>query len=309
MNNKIFAPVLIPTLNRYEHFKRCVETLSLCELANQTVLYVVLDYPLKEKHWEGYNQIIAYLPFINAFKELHIIKREVNYGPYKNLYNSIDFLFESYEEIIFSEDDNVFSTNFLKHVNTGLRVYQHRKDIFSISGYNSPIIMPAFYKHDVYLRKGFTAWGVGLWKDKWQNVDWTMSEFNACIDDISFIKRVKNETGHLNQLLNMRKSQIPLGDGIILVHLLKYRMFSIYPVVSKVRNTGHDGSGVHCQLGLGSEKYLNQKIDEGNLKTEFLPEIVENKRLSKYIFKQRNPSLFVRIISKVGKTIKLYTVK
>ena len=37
MNN--FAPVLIPTLCRYDHLKRCIESLSACTHAEKTDLY------------------------------------------------------------------------------------------------------------------------------------------------------------------------------------------------------------------------------------------------------------------------------
>lgn len=49
-----FSPVLICTLNRYVHFKRCIESLSACTYADKTDLFIGLDYPLKDEHWEGY---------------------------------------------------------------------------------------------------------------------------------------------------------------------------------------------------------------------------------------------------------------
>ena len=61
MMNENLAPVTIPTLCRYEHFKRCIESLSRCTLADKTEVYVALDYPAKESHWDGYNKIKDYL--------------------------------------------------------------------------------------------------------------------------------------------------------------------------------------------------------------------------------------------------------
>ena len=52
-----YAPVLIPTLCRYEHFKRCIESLSACTGAEHTDVYIGLDYPAKESHRAGYEQI------------------------------------------------------------------------------------------------------------------------------------------------------------------------------------------------------------------------------------------------------------
>ena len=40
-----FYPVVIPALNRYEHFKNCVESLAKNTLTGETELIIALDYP------------------------------------------------------------------------------------------------------------------------------------------------------------------------------------------------------------------------------------------------------------------------
>ena len=55
MDKITFAPVIIPTLCRFEHFNRCIESLSKCTWAEYTEVYIGLDYPAKESHWGGYN--------------------------------------------------------------------------------------------------------------------------------------------------------------------------------------------------------------------------------------------------------------
>ena len=49
-----FYPVIIYTLNRYEHFRRCVESLARNTHAEQTELVIGLDYPPSEKYVEGH---------------------------------------------------------------------------------------------------------------------------------------------------------------------------------------------------------------------------------------------------------------
>ena len=39
------APVIIPTLCRYDHFKRLMESLNKCTWADKTDVYIGLDYP------------------------------------------------------------------------------------------------------------------------------------------------------------------------------------------------------------------------------------------------------------------------
>jgi len=99
MNN--YAPVVIPTLNRHTHFKCCVESLATCTNADRTDLFIFLDYPLKDVHWEGYELIKAYLPNIKGFKTVNIIEREKNYGAINNFFKSLEFIFNKYDRLIF----------------------------------------------------------------------------------------------------------------------------------------------------------------------------------------------------------------
>ena len=43
------APVIIPTLCRYDHFKRLMESLNKCTWADKTDVYIGLDYPAKRR--------------------------------------------------------------------------------------------------------------------------------------------------------------------------------------------------------------------------------------------------------------------
>lgn len=56
-----YAPVIIPTLCRYEKFRNCMETLSQCTGADKTTVYIGLDYPLNQSHVAGYQWIKKYL--------------------------------------------------------------------------------------------------------------------------------------------------------------------------------------------------------------------------------------------------------
>ena len=75
---KRFSPILVGTLNRYEHFKRCIESLKKCQLANESQLFIALDYPKESIHEEGYLKIKKYLSSITGFKSLEIINKQPN---------------------------------------------------------------------------------------------------------------------------------------------------------------------------------------------------------------------------------------
>ena len=52
-----YAPVLIPTLNRDRHLKRCLDSLAASSVAKYTDIYISLDYPPSEKYVAGYERV------------------------------------------------------------------------------------------------------------------------------------------------------------------------------------------------------------------------------------------------------------
>ena len=56
-----YAPIIIPTLNRIEHLKRCITSLQKNPWAKYTPLIVSVDYPPNERYVEGYKKVCKYL--------------------------------------------------------------------------------------------------------------------------------------------------------------------------------------------------------------------------------------------------------
>lgn len=112
------APVIIGTLNRFEHFHDCLESLEKCTMADETDVYVALDFPPSEKYVEGWKKIDAYLKekeSNNHFHKLIVYRRNQNCGvggPTSNFALLHAEMRKNFEYYIISEDDNVFSPNF-----------------------------------------------------------------------------------------------------------------------------------------------------------------------------------------------------
>ena len=297
-----FAPVTICVLNRYKHFKSCVESLAACIDADNTELFIGLDYPLKEEHWDGYKKIKEYLPEIKGFKAVSIIERDRNFGPEENFRDVRRIVFERYDRVIVSEDDNVFSASFLTFVNKGLAVYKDRPDIFAVGGYNS-LPIPDWYKHEVYLRTSLAGWGIGFWRDKIDRVNWSLDSFNTMLSDRRNYKILKKYyKKYLPQLLRIRDTGVITGDGVLFLHMLQNNMYSVYPVESRVRNNGHDGSGVNCGH---SKVYLNQEIHEGIADTCFPSDLQADEKLTDYIMQQIQLSFTQKIKELVPEHIRI----
>lgn len=285
-----FAPVLILTLCRYEHFKNCVESLSACKYSNKTDIFIALDYPLNKSHWEGYRKIDKYLvKSKNNFRSVNIIRRMENYGVLKNFQEATKVIFEKYDRYIVSEDDNIFSPNFLEYINKGLDKYKDSKYVFAINGYNYPVSMPSDYEKNTYLWKGLAGWGYGIWRDRWVNADIDLMS-DKCFAIVSEYLSKKRNIIELNKyaghyfpsLLKMVNSKSIRGDTLVNMYIIKNNLVCLFPVESKVRNMGHDGSGIHCGL-IKNGIYSKQVIDSNNY-FEFDNEIeCENRQIYKIL--------------------------
>jgi hypothetical protein len=277
-----YAPIVIPTLNRFEHLKRCITSLSECNLANETELFVVLDFPKFERHKEGFDKIKEYLPQVIGFKAVNIIARETNFGSGHNARRFLwDYICKNYETFIFTEDDNIFSKSFLEHINNGLKIYKNDPEIFGICSYNDPIEMPQWYEHDVYLRTGCVGWGTGYYTKKYLEIDWNINTFKNQLENpknLSIIKKFHLKA--IPQLFKMRDTGELMGDGIIFMHMLSNNMKSVYPVKSLVKNIGHDGSGEHCGV---NKTYEFQQIFHQDSPPIIPNNLLFDQRLRKYM--------------------------
>lgn len=300
-----FAPVLIPTLNRYVHFKRCVESLSRCTYADQTELYIALDYPLNETHWEGYNKICDYIKEIKGFKDVIITKRDNNFGVRDNTRDVRKTIFEKYDRMIMSEDDNEFSPNFLAFVNWGLEKYKDDDRIFAVCGYNYPIDMSGYDK-EYYFANEYSAWGCGIWKKKWEYVQtniFTNEYLQSIFNSFSKLRMILSK--RIEILLGLKKCKdenIILGDTVITSYLYLNNLFSVFPKISKVRNWGHDGSGINCGTMTDNNIFNRQEIDNN---TDFISNTDIQVQVDKYTHAKLRKYFIIPFRTKVKIIIKL----
>lgn len=252
---KNFAPVMIPTLCRSQHFKECVESLKRCRWADKTDVFIGLDYPANASHREGYKEICIYLNELeknHPFKTLNVIRRECNYGLGRegNSAKLREEILKNYDRVIFSEDDNVFSPAFLDFINRGLERFKDDKSIQAICGYRHFYIIKTgkenFYRQSV----DFSAWGYGTWKDRIEELNkidplWFKSRLNLK----EFLKFKKNQGNRralqFLKISNMNPIKFGLTDNVISVYMGLTGKDVVMPEITCVKNMGLDGSGVN----------------------------------------------------------------
>ncbi len=256
MNEIKYAPIIIPTLCRHEHFKRGMESLKKNPWAKYTDVYIGLDYPASEAHWDGYKKICDYLDTgdFSVFKSFNVIRREKNYGAFENAGDMIREMYKNYDRFLFAEDDVVFSPNYLEYMDKCLAEYEDNDDIFAVNGYSHPIPWSACEGANVIFNRTFSAWGTGFWCKKRK----------ACADSILNNDLMRNfdkayKTGMLKRMSRYTRADYTIAclggrkgifysgptDNSIGTYLFFNNKYLVTPVLSKVRNYGNDGTGLH----------------------------------------------------------------
>ena len=253
------TPILIITLCRYEHLVNCIESLQKNALAKETELYIGLDYPSKESHWPGYRKIEEYLEKgIDGFKCVHVMKHTHNLGPTENYRAVRSAIFEKFDGYIYTEDDNVFSPNYLEYMNICMEKYRDDREVLAVSGYMYPIEIPDSGANVIRISTYCSAFGYGIFKreDDVLDKNINLETFLRMYRDKKMMKKLRKASP--NQYCNFVKGMVEYTPDIMKEGKVRsvdltwglYAFFNgykiVFPTISKVRNNGYDGSGVNC---------------------------------------------------------------
>lgn len=271
----VYAPVIIPTLSRYEHLKQCVDSLNNCHNADKTEVYISVDYPPADKYKKGHDQICDYLDNTSfRFKKIHIFKQTTNLGVINNGSKKtsngsflVRLVEKLYDRWIFTEDDNVFSPGFLDFMNESLERFKDDKTVYSICGYRFYYNFKLGDNNYFRQRGDFNAWGCGFWREKKEDV----KRLEVC-----YLRRMVYNPFKLLKLWSVSNLQVAhlatfsqkrnfkKGDNFLTLYMIDRNMTQIMPAKSMVRNIGWDETGLHC-FGMPQDiiyKHINQEIDD-----------------------------------------------
>lgn len=245
----VYAPVIIPTLCRYEHFIRCIESLRRCTGAEYTEVFVGLDYPANESHWDGYQKICSYVETVKGFKSFNVIKRKENYGAIKNIRSLREIVLKNYDRWIYSEDDNEFAPNFLEYINAGLERYKDNPQILRICG----CVMPwnadydgcmRSYPYNAFPAMDYNALGCGTWANK--NFSLPFSKISILNSwKLTFKTILNGYPAAISRFLHQLHKESQLFDVCLRLYCAFNNKYCIFPRISKVKNWGYDGTGIN----------------------------------------------------------------
>ncbi len=242
------APIILFCYNRPSNLKFTIESLKKNPLCEKSELFIFKDglknNPTKNQQILDH-EIIDYLEKIDGFKKVNITYREKNIGLVNNILDGLSTIFKEYSAAIVLEDDLEFSEDFLEFMNEGLNFYKKDKNVGSVSGYSFGYEKLKL-KDQLIATNRHSSWGWGTWKDRWENIDWEIKDFEN-IRNNKIIQQEFNKAG--NDFFNMlRKNQEGRIQSWAIkwnYHNFKLNRFCIVPRLSKVNNTGTDSKGTN----------------------------------------------------------------
>lgn len=254
-----YAPIIIPTLNRYEHLHRCIESLRQNAGAKDTSLIISVDYPPNDKYKEGREKICQYLEAgIVGFQDVTILYQEKNLGSIGNAKCLESYVSEKYAAYIFSEDDNEFAPNFLEYINKGLERYEEDDSIIAVCG-SGIGAKPEDDLNNIFKTHIYGAYGVGIWvkKKKYieEKMNWdylreickrTRRLYDLFQEDISLVFALQDALVKRRKIFYSENGELALIDMTYKIYTYTEDKYVISPYVPKVRNWGYDGSGSNC---------------------------------------------------------------
>ncbi|GIV40527.1 MAG: hypothetical protein KatS3mg033_2327 [Thermonema sp.] len=170
------SPIIIFAYRRPEALQRLFDSLTRNPEWLHSEVFIFIDaakHPREEADVETVVQLTQRL----SHPHKHIIRASHPKGLARSVIEGVSHVIEKHQRAIVLEDDLECTPDFLAFMNAALRLYKDHQQIFSLSGYTPPISWPGDYPHDITLLPRLSSLGWGIWADRWQSIDWQVSDF------------------------------------------------------------------------------------------------------------------------------------
>lgn len=267
-----YCPILLFTYKKVEPLRLTIAALRANDLAKHSELYIFSDGAKNLKDAAQVAEVRRFLKTVDGFKSVSIREEPTNKGLATSILEGVSELFQQYKAVIVLEDDLVTSTNFLDFMNEALKEYEANAKIHSISGYTVPMKVPAGYFYDNYFTRRATSWGWATWKDRWERVDWSVSDYEQFSGNPEE-KKTFNAMGSDMSSMLAKQMNGTINSWAIrwCYHQFKYDLFTAFPIISKISNIGFGAGATHTK---GSKnRYATPLDSSGKKKFDFLQKI------------------------------------
>ncbi len=292
------APIAFFCFNRPDKTKQVLDALSSNDLASESEIFIFCDGPRNIKDLSSLKKVHDIIDKTSGFKKVHITKREINHGSQFSIIYGINDVLENQDSVIVVEDDILTCRDFLKFTNQALEFYKDDEKVWCVSGFNYPekiISYPDSYQEDVFFVHGKnSSWGWGSWKDRWQKIDFEISDYDDFIKNKELVKKFNRAGSNMADMLRLQKQgRITAWDIQMSYTMFKNNGYTVQTIKPLTKNIGFDSSGTHTihESNIADFEFENFT----NFKLKKLSEIQNNDEAEKaYLDFHRDPFFLIK---------------
>lgn len=269
------APVILFAYNRPEHLSRTMQTLSRCELAAESKVIVMMDGPRHEEDRTKQQIMINDLRLVSGFACIEVRTRESNVGLEQNISSGVTAVMAEFGRAIVLEDDILVSPHFLRFMNDALELYEDKKQVWHISGWNFPIA--AADLPSSFLWRTALGWGWATWADRWQHYKRDPQELIQRWDQIDIQEfNLYGSYNFWDQVIKNASGQLHTWAIFWYATIFEHGGLCLNPAKAMTTNIGFDGTGTH---DAGTEFTLAYDPEFDYAKDGFPTELLENRQM------------------------------
>lgn len=257
-----YAPVVVFSYKRADKLEKCLSALEKDPIAKETDLYLFADGSNGTEDSEKVKEVRCFIHNYlknSGFHKVILTEQTKNLGLANSIIKGVTRVINEHQKVIVVEDDLIVKNDFLSYMNSALDYYEGMKEYGSISAYTYPIPELEKYDKDIYVTHKGECWGWGTWYDRWNEVDWTVSDFDLYRKDRKKRKAFDAVEKGLDRMLVLQQTgKIDSWAVRWCYHLFTHQLLTVYPRISRAQNIGFDGSGTNCGDVKSDEKRYAQ---------------------------------------------------
>ena len=282
------VPIILFVYNRAEHTKMVLKYLDKNIGIADTALYIFSDGAKTGEEQNVANVRAMLQEFLknNHFGMVEIKESPMNKGLAKSVISGVSSVLQEYDSVIVLEDDLLASVDFYQYMVDALGYYEEDRRVWSIAGYSPRMKQLEKTSHEVYASPRAGSWGWATWKDRWQTIDWEVSDYEKFKNNQELRKAFDKRSPGMAHMLDLQMAGSIDSWAIRWCYQQhKSGTYTINPVRSKIKNIGNDGTGTHNE----TDDKWDIILDNEFKKTKFEPMVIDKKVFEEYNRYFKNP--------------------
>lgn len=264
------APILFFAFKRPSETQASLRALQANYLASQSDLYIFVDAPRRPTDAAKVAEVHKILDKATGFRNIYRDYAKANIGCADSIIRGVSMVLAKHPTAIIVEDDLITAPNFLDFMNQCLVKYADNRRIYSVAGYTLPFERPTSYTTDAYAIQRHSPWGWGTWRDRWESIDWDMTDYPAFTKDRQQQREfMQGGSDLVGMLRDQMEGRSDAWDIRFCYNRFKGNGLSVYPTVSKVQNIGFGEDATHTDI---FNRYKTN-LDNGTQRVFDLPEL------------------------------------